>query len=411
MDVNHLVQQYYINAKKAVKNVVNKYKQNKTEKEDEKLINTILQGFPGESHNMVKPMLLNQINYIRTLGSSGTSIVTTGFTKVLITGIVPRIIKHLLVLRDVIGIQPMNGPVGLVYIMRYVFKKVLKEKQPNSQVLDDLVGIQPMNLEVVSRVVEAATRKFQAGFSIEAIQDMKAHPKLDFELELVSVLSQELISEITSEISNDLVTIASQNEITVINSESDWNTPNKFHRSVQHLMFAINKQSADIARTTRRGPGNFIITDPSGLSLLQSQRHFKSNTFKGTTLTSFLYAGDITTEPTDNNEERVLYKVYVLPMLAWNQAHNVSRFLIGYKGVGAHGLDAGYIYAPYIIAALGGMNINEFTFVPTRTLITRYGKWFSTESAPTDPIRGTSKDYYRIVDFVLTDPESTIDEV
>lgn len=400
MDVKLLAQQYYNTTKKAVKTVVNKYKKNKNEKEDEKLLDAILLDFPLDTHILVKSILQRQLEYIRT---TTTPNISDSYNKLMLTGITPLIIKKLLVLRGIVGIQPMKGPVGLVYTLCYNYSSVPKEKSSQSEDVP-FNKIIPTSLKVVSNTVEAYSRKLQVCWHLEAQQDFKHYPGLNFETEMVSILSSEVISEIVSEILQDLVTIASQNEITIVNSNLELDS--------EILYTNINKQSVDIARHTKRGRGNFIVTSPEGLSLLLQHPNicFRFNTIHDKSDFSFLHVGDIITKSDNSAEEsKVLYRVYTSSTPPITQNSEVYRFLIGYKG-GVSEIDTGYIHCPYVPIMTSPLYVDEYTFQPRKHLLARFGKWFRTETAPNNTTFLLSQNYYRIVDFKLNDSLSECDE-
>jgi hypothetical protein len=104
-----------------------------------------------------------------------------------------RLVKQLPLLREFIGVQPMSGPVGLAYKMNHMVD------EPEG--VEVGVGSRAIRMEVTKQTVTAMTRRLSARYGIEVMQDMAAsHPALDFEAELIQVISQEVFIEILNEI-------------------------------------------------------------------------------------------------------------------------------------------------------------------------------------------------------------------
>lgn len=248
-------------------------------------------------------------------------------------------------------------------------------------------GGRTVKLEVVSQAVEAGTRKLQAGWTIEAMQDLKAQHGLDLESELTQVVSAEIVQEIDSEILSDLLALAG----TTYNY--DYNTvgfapnyqPAYLGDRFANLGVVINAVANEIARKTRRGPGNFIVVSPMVVSILQSAAKSVfapavSGSFKGPNNTMLVGTLNGT------------IKVY---SYLWNQVTGLAGpvtdvILVGYKG-GNGETDTGYFYCPYIPLMSSGVVINPVTFQPVVSLMTRYGKTAFTQ---TQTSLGNSADYY-----------------
>jgi hypothetical protein len=248
-------------------------------------------------------------------------------------------------------------------------------------------GGRVVKLEVVSQAVEAGTRKLQAGWTIEAMQDLKAQHGLDLESELTQVVSAEIVQEIDSEILSDLLalagTVAAFDYATI--GLGPQYQPAYLGDRFANLGIIINAVANEIARKTRRGPGNFIVVSPMVVSLLQSAAKSVfapavSGSFKGPNNTMLVGTLNGT------------IKVY---SYLWNQVSGLSAaandvILVGYKG-GNGETDTGYFYCPYIPLMSSGVVINPVTFQPVVSMMTRYGKTAFTQ---TQTSLGNSADYY-----------------
>jgi hypothetical protein len=248
-------------------------------------------------------------------------------------------------------------------------------------------GGRTVKLEVISQAVEAGTRKLQAGWTIEAMQDLKSQHGLDLENELSQVVSAEIVQEIDSEILSDLLALAG----TV--GTYDYSTiglgpqyqPAYLGDRFANLGIVINAVANEIARKTRRGPGNFIVVSPMVVSILQSAA---KSVFAPAVAGSFKGPNNTMLVGTLNGT----IKVY---SYLWNQVSGLGSavndvILVGYKG-GNGETDTGYFYCPYIPLMSSGVVINPTTFQPVVSMMTRYGKTAFTQ---TQTSLGNSADYY-----------------
>jgi len=248
-------------------------------------------------------------------------------------------------------------------------------------------GGRTMKLEVISQAVETGTRKLQAGWTIEAMQDLKSQHGLDLESELSQVVSAEIVQEIDSEILSDLLALAGTvgtYDYATIGLGPQYQ-PAYLGDRFANLGIIINAVANEIGRKTRRGTGNFIVVSPMIVSVLQSAAKSVfapaiSGAFKGPNNTMLVGTlnGNI--------------KVY---SYLWNQVSGLGAavndtILVGYKG-GNGETDTGYFYCPYIPLMSSGVIINPITFQPTVSMMTRYGK---TAFSQTQTSLGNSADYY-----------------
>lgn len=247
-------------------------------------------------------------------------------------------------------------------------------------------GGRTVKLEVISQAVEAGTRKLQAGWTVEAMQDFKSQHGMDLESELTQVISAEIVQEIDSEILSDLIalagTVAAYDYTTVAASGYQ---PAYLGDRFANLGVVINAVANEIARKTRRGPGNFIVVSPMVVSILQSAA---KSVFAPAVAGSFKGPNNTMLVGTLNGT----IKVY---SYLWNQVSGLGgavndTILVGYKG-GNGETDTGYFYCPYIPLMSSGVVINPVTFQPVVSMMTRYGKTAFTQ---TQTSLGNSADYY-----------------
>ena len=258
-------------------------------------------------------------------------------------------------------------------------------------------GGRKMGLEIVSQAVEAGSRKLQAGWTIEAMQDMNSQHGLDIESEMTQALSAEIVQEIDAEIINDLLALAGTTDSFdgagggVYGGGAGGNySPAYVGDRLANLGVIINRVANEIGRKTRRGVGNFIVVSPMIVSVLQSAA---KSVFAPAVDGSFKGPNNTMLVGTLNGN----IKVY---SYLWNQFGAGAdmgavqtaddEILVGYKG-GNGETDTGYFYCPYIPLMSSGVVVNPVTFQPVVSLMTRYGKAQFTNAALS---LGNSADYY-----------------
>ena len=221
-----------------------------------------------------------------------------------------------------------------------------------------------MGFTIEKATVSAKTRALKAEYSLELAQDLKAIHGLDAESELANILSTEILAEINREV---IRTINSQaktgastaqtavNGIFSLKDDADgrWSVE-KF----KGLMVQIEREANTIAKETRRGRGNFIITSSDVASCLSA-----------TGMLDYAPAlkDSLTVDDTGNTFAGVLNgrtKVYIDPYAT------VDYVNVGYKGTNAY--DAGLFYCPYVPLTMVRA-VGENDFQPRIGFKTRYG--------------------------------------
>lgn len=430
----------------------------------------LLEGLDPSKAKIVAPLLENQKAHMlaenAAAGSVGAGDVA-GFRKILIP-MIRRIIPGTIA-TELVGVQPMAGPVGLVYSLRYKNGDNMTHTAANSPfggydivANDELFGNakpirafysgqagpgagQPagagsipgtqissgaiageeatgsawgaatgfsaldgctvggsggkiegsggrkVSLEVISQAVEAGSRKLQAGWTIEAMQDLNAQHGLDLENEMTQAMSAEIVQEIDAEIISDLLALAGTVDTWNGTTTPSGLTPTFVGDRFANLGVIINRVANEIGRKTRRGVGNFIVVSPMIVSVLQSAA---KSVFAPAIQGSFKGPNNTMLVGTLNGS----IKVY---SYLWNQAQSGAdaypgvaatndQILVGYKG-GNGETDTGYFYCPYIPLMSSGVVVNPSTFQPVVSLMTRYGK---TSFTSTTTSLGNSADYY-----------------
>lgn len=376
------------------------------------LLDTLVSEYEDKTQRLIaRQILVNELQYISTeeaaMGNKNVDVLSS--KKSWLMCIAARVVRTLMTFDGIIGIQPMQGPVGLIYHLGLspVHEEETEEPTNNEEQLNKAFNsVQQVKLEITSKAIEAMTRKLQTVWTIEAMQDMETYRGIDIEAEIISAISHEVAYEISNELIGDLVALAEQNPAsTAIATRVP--TP-EISDQINLIMVHLNKLSTLIAKTTRRGAGNKIITTPLGVALLQSSSHVRFvpvKTDKIGGFNSLMLVGYLTTDFSKLSDDvQYQYAVYstLSPSIHSNNSNEI-KFLVAYKGNSA--TDTGYIYAPYIPVITSGVVVDSQTFQPLIQLKTRAGKWtkwFKKEDELSNVESnniGKSSDYYALLNF------------
>lgn len=242
--------------------------------------------------------------------------------------------------------------------------------------------------------VEAKTRALKAEYTTELAQDLRAVHGLDAESELANILSVEILNEINREVLRTVYTtartgasqsdLANQGGVYDLNLDSDGRWSAERFRG---LMFQIEREANAIAKATRRGKGNFIITSADVASALAMGGFLNLSPALNVNLnaddTGNIFAGIL------NNK----MKVFIDPFAT----AGVDFACVGYKGASPY--DAGIFYCPYVplqmVRAVG-----QDTFQPKIGFKTRYGMaqnpFARGRGAISSTLTADTNQYYRI---------------
>ena len=240
--------------------------------------------------------------------------------------------------------------------------------------LENDTQIPEINLKVDSVSVTAQTKKLKAKWTPELGQDLNAYHNLDAEVELTSILSEQIALEIDREILEDLVRGgaaatyywsrspglfvdkktgqekgASSAAPDFTGTVSEW---------YETLGETINDVSAQIHRKTLRGGANFLVTSPEVANILEFTSGFRAN------VTHDDSKGTAGTQNVGSLSKR--YDVYVDPYFPRNVV------LVGRKG--SSFLESGYVYSPYVPLQVTPTIFGTEDFVPRKGVMTRYAK-------------------------------------
>jgi hypothetical protein len=242
--------------------------------------------------------------------------------------------------------------------------------------------IPEIDIKIEAISITAETRKLRAKWSPELAQDLNAYHSMDAEVELTSILSEQIALEIDREILNDLVSQA--NGANYYWSRSPGRFVNKVTGARQNLADSLQigpqftgtvrewyetliETIIDVANTihrkTLRGSANFLVTGPDVCTILEASVLYKpkfSLDGEGQVGSPFT----IGAEAVGTLSNR--FTVYKDPYFSRN------KILVGYKG-GSY-LETGYVYAPYVPLIVTPTIFAPEDFTPRKGVMTRYGK-------------------------------------
>jgi hypothetical protein len=332
----------------------------------------------------------------------------------------PKLIAY-----DICGVQPLQGPTGLIFAMRTTYgtnrdmqngateaffneadSEFSSENSGDSLASNDMTGTNPavlndsgtytiggqgmttaqsealgdgsgnhfreMGFSIEKIQVGVKSRALKAEYTLELAQDLKAVHGLDAESELANILSTEVLAEINREVVRTVYRIArpgAQNNVATagtfdldVDSNGRW-AVEKF----KGLMFQIERDLNAIGHETRRGKGNMLIcsADVASALAMAGVLDYSSGLSAAT--------GGISNNIDDNGSTLAgtlfgRVKVFVDPYSA--NISDTHFYVAGYKGSTPY--DAGLFYCPYVplqmVRAVG-----QDTFQPKIGFKTRYG--------------------------------------
>ena len=240
--------------------------------------------------------------------------------------------------------------------------------------LENNQNIPEIDIKVDSVAVTAVTKKLKAKWTPELGQDLNAYHNLDAEVELTSILSEQIALEIDREILEDLVRGAtagtkywSRSPGLFVNRDTgaeigSGTTAPDFTGTVSEwyetLVETINDVSAAIHRKTLRGGANFIVCGPEIANILEFTAGFRAS------VTGDDERGSIGAVKVGSLTKK--FDVYVDPYFLR------SVILVGRRG--SSFLESGFVYAPYVPLQTTPTIFGPEDFVPRKGVMTRYAK-------------------------------------
>ena len=334
-----------------------------------------------------------------------------------------------LITNEIVGVQPMSGPVGLAFALRYRYEnnslgangldgyatgattasnngtpRVAGPNELGYQYLDtrftgtsstflsgnndfsvqstdqgvaailsqfELSGnIPQVTVEFSKTAVEAGTRRLAARWSVELEQDLKNMNGLDIDSELTNAMSYEIQAEIDREMVIRMIQIAlnagNPNGYTFWYAQSaDARWLGERNRDFYSKVIV---EANRIAIRNRRGAANFIVATPRVCAILEMLPEFQWMPVNG----------NVNTQPTGIAKVGTLGGRFTIyrdtrtdaQYLAGQRQNPLEYALLGYKGTEYY--DTGIVYCPYIPVMIQ-RTVGPNDFSPRVGLMTRYG--------------------------------------
>jgi len=342
----------------------------------------LLEGLQGTKKSVMGVTLENTRKYLQESATAGAT--SAGNVATLNRVILPviRRVMPTVIANELLGVQPMTGPVGQIHTLRvryadtatgvtageealspfkiaeaYSGNDSATAKAASTATLEGRAG-NKLSIQILKQTVEAKTRKLSARWTFESAQDAQAQQGIDVEAEIMAALAQEITAEIDQEILASLQTLAGSDVVTY-DQASVSGTATFVGDEHAALAVMINRVSNLIAQRTRRGAGNYCVVSPFALTILQSAT---TSAFARTTEGTFEAPTNTKFVGTLNNAMKVYVNSY---------AADTQSVLIGYKGSSES--DAPAFYCPYIPLMSSGVVLDPSTFEPVVSFMTRYG--------------------------------------
>ena len=366
----------------------------------------LLEGLNGTKKAVMASTLENTRKYLAE--SAGTGATSAGNIATLNRVILPviRRVMPTVIANELVGVQPMTGPVGQIHTLRVRYAETNDNAIAGAEALSpfniataysgtgtDPAGVadstaslegsagRKMSIQIMKQTVEAKSRKLSARWTFEAAQDAQSMHGIDVEAEIMAALAQEITAEIDQEVLQSLVTLSGTAAQTYDQAAVS-GTATFVGDEHAALAVQINRVSNLIAQRTRRGAGNWAVVSPFALTILQSAT---TSAFARTTEGTFEAPTNTKMVGTLNNAMKVYVNTY---------AADSSDILIGYKGSSES--DAAAFYCPYIPLMSSGVVLDPSSFEPVVSFMTRYGY---VELNNTASSLGNAADYLAKVDL------------
>jgi len=336
-----------------------------------------------------------------------------------------------LISNEIVGVQPMSGPVGLAFALRYKYESnalgssdgkldgsfsggdLIPQKQSDGQELGyqfldtrftgtsstslvgaagdfDFVqsdtgvakvlkdyeltsGIPQIVVSFEKTAVEAGTRRLAARWSVELEQDLKNMNGIDIDTELTNAMSYELQAEIDREMIIRMIQTALNGGYG--KGYSVWSPVSADGRWLvernrdfyQRLIVEANR----IAVRNRRGSANFVVATPRVCAILEMLPEFQWVPVQGNVNTQPVGVAKVGSLGGRFNVYRDTRTEAQFELGgSRGRSARLEYALLGYKGPEFY--DTGIIYCPYI-PVMVQRTIGPNDFAPRVGLLTRYG--------------------------------------
>ena len=349
----------------------------------------LLEGLNGSRRTTMGVVLENtRKNLLENATAGATAAGNVATLNRVILPVIRRVMPTVIA-NEIVGVQPMTGPVAQIHTLRVRYAETATATAPSpfdtstaagdealspfkiataysgslttgrAASTSSLEGVpgRKINVQILKQVVEAKTRKLSARWTFEAAQDAQSMHGLDIEAEIMAALAQEITVEIDQEVLGSLRSLSATDF--AYDQAAVSGTATFVGDEHAALAVLINRAANLIAQRTRRGAGNWAVVSPASLTVLQSAT---TSAFARTTEGTFEAPTNTKFVGTLNGAMRIYVDSY---------ASDSQAVLVGYKG--SSEADAAAFYCPYIPLMSSGVVLDPSTFEPVVGFMTRYG--------------------------------------
>ena len=196
----------------------------------------LLEGLEGNKKSVMGVTLENTRKYLAEAATAGASSAGNVATRNRVILPVIRRVMPTVIANELVGVQPMTGPVGQIHTLRVRYADSMassatattageealspfkiaegysgagdaatyNDKTANTTASLEGVAGKRLSIQILKQTVEAKTRKLSARWTFEAAQDAQAQQGIDIEAEIMAALAQEITAEIDQEILSSL---------------------------------------------------------------------------------------------------------------------------------------------------------------------------------------------------------------
>ena len=188
-------------------------------------------GLAGNKKVVMESVLENTKGYLAETAAAGSTMAGNIATMNKVILPVIRRVMPTVIANELVGVQPMTGPVGQIHTLRVRYSEsaggvnagdealspfaIAKGYSgdastggPTSTASMEAEAGRKLSIQVLKQTVEAKTRKLSARWTFEAAQDANSMHGLDVEAEIMQALAQEITAEIDQEVLTSLRTLA-----------------------------------------------------------------------------------------------------------------------------------------------------------------------------------------------------------
>jgi len=196
----------------------------------------LVEGLQGNKKAVMETTLENTRKYLSESATAGAT--SAGNVATLNRVILPviRRVMPTVIANELVGVQPMTGPVGQIHTLRVRYAddfnstngtdttagdealspfKIAEgysgdaatDRAASTATLEGAAGNR-MSIQILKQTVEAKTRKLSARWTFEAAQDAQSQHGIDVEAEIMAALAQEITAEIDQEVLASLSSLA-----------------------------------------------------------------------------------------------------------------------------------------------------------------------------------------------------------